>query len=65
MHSHCKVPLSISEDSTCHISQQDSVDTLFRQASRLVIDEVTMVIATYVKPLTELKSGRMIACLVD
>ena len=41
VHSHCKSPLSTSEDSTCHISKQGSVNTVFRQASLLVIDEVT------------------------
>ena len=36
------MPLLISEDSTCYISKQDSSAELFRQASLLVIDEVTM-----------------------
>lgn len=42
VHSRCKVPLLIGEDSTCHISKQDSSAALLRQATRLVIDEVTM-----------------------
>ena len=42
VHSRCKVPLQIGEDSTCHISKRDSTAALFRQAKLLIIDEVTM-----------------------
>ena len=42
VHSRCKVPLLLGDESTCHISKQDSTAELFWQATLLVIDEVTM-----------------------
>lgn len=42
LHSRCKVPLNIQDDSTCSITKQDSTAELIRQCHLVVIDEVTM-----------------------
>uniref|UniRef100_UPI00358F66B7 ATP-dependent DNA helicase PIF1-like n=1 Tax=Myxine glutinosa TaxID=7769 RepID=UPI00358F66B7 len=42
LHSRCKVPLSIKEDSVCNITKTDSTGQLIKQCHLLVIDEVSM-----------------------
>ena len=42
LHSRCKVPLSLTEDSVCSISRRDSTGKLLIRCHLLVIDEVSM-----------------------
>ena len=42
LHSRCKVPIKIREESTCNISKREAAAELFRRAKLLIIDEVTM-----------------------
>lgn len=42
LHSRFKVPLNITDESTCHISKRDSTAELLRRCHLIVIDEVTM-----------------------
>jgi ATP-dependent DNA helicase PIF1 len=42
LHSRCKIPINIREDSVCNISNKDANAELLRQAKILIIDEVSM-----------------------
>jgi ATP-dependent DNA helicase PIF1 len=42
LHSRCKVPIKIQENSMCSIFKREALAELFRQAKLLIIDEVTM-----------------------
>ena len=42
LHSRCKIPLDIREDSVCSFSRGDAIGQLMQQASLLVIDEMSM-----------------------
>ena len=42
LHSRFKVPLNITDESTCHISKRDSTAELLCRCHLIVIDEVTM-----------------------
>ena len=42
LHSRAKIPLNITESSTCNIGKRDATAELFRRARFLIIDEVTM-----------------------
>jgi len=42
LHSRCKVPLSIKENSVCSITKRDSTGILIQKCHLLVIDEVSM-----------------------
>lgn len=42
LHSRFKVPLNITDESTCHISKRDRTAELLRLCHLIVIDEVTM-----------------------
>ena len=42
LHSRCKVPIKIKENSTCFMTKRDPTGKLFQNAELLIIDEVTM-----------------------
>ena len=42
LHSRCKVPINIQENSTCSMTKRDPRGKLFQKARLLIIDEVTM-----------------------
>ena len=42
IHSRCKIPLKIEENSTCNMTKRDPSGKLFQKADFLIIDEVTM-----------------------
>ena len=42
LHSRCKVPLSVKDESTCNFSKRDATGQLMQKADLLLIDEVTM-----------------------
>ena len=42
IHSRCKIPINIEENSTCNMTKRDPRGKLFRKAVFLIIDEVTM-----------------------
>ena len=42
IHSRCKIPLKIDENSTCNMTKRDPSGKLFQKADFLIIDEVTM-----------------------
>ena len=42
LHSRCKVPIHIKENSTCNMTRRDATGKLFQKAHLLIIDEVSM-----------------------
>ena len=42
LHSRCKVPIKIKENSSCRMTKRDPTGKLFQKAHLLIIDEVTM-----------------------
>ncbi|XP_005110755.1 ATP-dependent DNA helicase pif1-like [Aplysia californica] len=42
LHSRCKIPVRVNEQSMCSVSPQEASGTLLRQTERLIIDEVSM-----------------------
>ncbi|XP_074649050.1 uncharacterized protein LOC141904363 [Tubulanus polymorphus] len=42
LHSRCKIPINVKEDSTCNISNNTATADLLRRTTLLVIDEVSM-----------------------
>ena len=42
LHSRCKIPLNIKEDSICYFTRRDATGQLMQKASLLVIDEMSM-----------------------
>ncbi|XP_005091054.1 uncharacterized protein LOC101862318 [Aplysia californica] len=42
LHSRCKIPLCVNEQSMCSVSPRDASGTLLRQTELLIIDEVSM-----------------------
>ncbi|XP_064638336.1 uncharacterized protein LOC135494349 [Lineus longissimus] len=42
LHSRCKIPINLTEHSTCNISNKDATADLLRLAKILIIDEVSM-----------------------
>lgn len=42
LHSRCKIPLILHEDSTCNVSPNDAAGKLLKKAALIVIDEISM-----------------------